>query len=233
MAGSNLPNHSNDSAISLDKNALAPAAAAAPKRSPPPPPPKSDAARARYQDWAAGRESVAGSSHTDQVTAAGISAAEDEAEESPWNPPNDTVPYQQLSAAEQTQENAAAAQQAENTIDAEENDYDDGASDAGYETDSVASASTSLSSSVRDYTFENGRRYHKFREGSYNFPNDDSEQDREDMKHAMMINLCQTLHFAPIGPNPQNVLDMGTGTGIWAIEREYLVLPLFVAFVFF
>lgn len=26
------------------------------------------------------------------------------------------------------------------------------------------------------------------------------------------------LHLAPIHPNPQNVLDIGTGTGIWAIE---------------
>lgn len=39
------------------------------------------------------------------------------------------------------------------------------------------------------------------------------------MKHAMMVNLLGgKLHFAPIGKNPQNVLDMGTGTGIWAIE---------------
>jgi hypothetical protein len=35
--------------------------------------------------------------------------------------------------------------------------------------------------------FENGRRYHRFREGAYNFPNDESEQEREDMKHAMML----------------------------------------------
>lgn len=91
-------------------------------------------------------------------------------------------------------------------------------SDAGYETDSLYSASTSLSSSVRDFAFENGRRYHKFREGAYNFPNDPSEQDREDMKHAMMVNLLGgRLHFAPIVENG-NVLDMGTGTGIWAIE---------------
>ena len=115
-------------------------------------------------------------------------------------------------------ENAAAAEEAQNDIQ-----IDDSASDAGYETDSLASSSTSsISSSVRDYAFENGRRYHKFREGSYNFPNDDSEQDREDMKHAMMVNLCgQRLHFAPIGNNPQNILDMGTGTGIWAIESNY------------
>lgn len=41
------------------------------------------------------------------------------------------------------------------------------------------------------------------------------------MKHAMVVNLCGgRLHFAPIGENPQNILDMGTGTGIWAIESE-------------
>lgn len=115
----------------------------------------------------------------------------------------------------------AAAEQAEDGIEID-NDHDDFFSDAGYETDSAGSMSTSLSSSVRDYAFENGRRYHKFREGAYNFPNDDLEQEREDMKHAMMINLCaHRLHFAPIGENPQNVLDMGTGTGIWAIESKH------------
>jgi len=126
-------------------------------------------------------------------------------------------------------ENASAATQAQHQID-----IDDTVSlssiDTGYESDSLASSSTSLSSSVRDYTFENGRRYHKFREGTYNFPNDDSEQDREDMKHAMMVNLCQRLHFAPFeegkpeGGGGLNILDIGTGTGIWAIES--MSLPL-------
>lgn len=99
-------------------------------------------------------------------------------------------------------------------------DHDDLATDAGYASgsDSHTAASTSLASSVRDYAFEHGRRYHKFREGRYNFPNDDVEQEREDMKHAMVKLLCQQLHFAPIGENPQQVLDIGTGTGIWAIE---------------
>ncbi|KAB5560045.1 S-adenosyl-L-methionine-dependent methyltransferase [Coniochaeta sp. 2T2.1] len=97
-------------------------------------------------------------------------------------------------------------------------DSDDVASDAGYESDSRTSASSSLASSIRDYAFENGRRYHRFREGQYNFPNDDVEQEREDMKHAMVKMLCQQLHFAPIGERPQEILDIGTGTGIWAIE---------------
>lgn len=93
-------------------------------------------------------------------------------------------------------------------------------SDPGYESDRASFASTSLSSSVRDYLFENGRRYHRFREGRYNFPNDEAEQDREDMKHACVKMLCQNqLYFAPFDEqNLQNVLDIGTGTGIWAIE---------------
>lgn len=54
-------------------------------------------------------------------------------------------------------------------------DSDDLGTDDGYGTDSNTTASTSLAESVRDYIFENGRRYHKFREGRYNFPNDDVE----------------------------------------------------------
>jgi ribosomal protein L11 methylase PrmA len=89
----------------------------------------------------------------------------------------------------------------------------------------VSSASTSIGSSVRDYMFENGRRYHSFRAGAYNFPNDDVEQEREDMKHAMVRLLSgQKLHFAPLGNNPQNILDIGTGTGIWAIESKTTLL---------
>lgn len=98
--------------------------------------------------------------------------------------------------------------------------YDDGASDDGYGSSAPSAASTSISSSVRDYTFEANRRYHKFQEGSYQFPNDDPEQEREDMKHAMVTNLCGgRLHFAPL-ENPQNILDLGTGTGIWVIDSE-------------
>jgi hypothetical protein len=95
----------------------------------------------------------------------------------------------------------------------------------GYATDGASGASTSISSSVRDFAFENNRRYHKFREGSYHFPNDDLEQAREDMKHCMIVNLCDgKLHFAPL-KNLQAVLDVGTGTGIWAVDSAYSPLP--------
>jgi hypothetical protein len=118
-------------------------------------------------------------------------------------------------------ENAAAVAQAQASIAVDSASDNDGLSDAGYETDSLRSGSTSISSSVRDYMFENWRRYHRFREGAYNFPNDESEQEREDMKHAMVLTLCQTLHFAPLGETPGNILDLGTGTGAWAIDSEF------------
>jgi len=90
--------------------------------------------------------------------------------------------------------------------------------DDGYMTDPAPGVSTSISESVRDYAFENNRRYHKFREGAYHFPNDDIEQAREDMKHSMIVNLCDgRLHFAPL-KNPQAILDVGTGTGIWVVD---------------
>jgi hypothetical protein len=117
-------------------------------------------------------------------------------------------PYQGLTREQQTQEDADAAEQAEGGIIADH----ESVTDAGYESDAVSAASTSISCSVRVFAFENGRRYHRFREGRYNFPNDDVEQEREDMKHIMLTMLCQQLHFAPIGLNPQEILDIGTGT---------------------
>lgn len=70
------------------------------------------------------------------------------------------------------EEQAAVEQAEEGSIIV---DSDDMGTDAGYGTDNNTTASTSLAESVRDYIFENGRRYHKFREGRYNFPNDDVE----------------------------------------------------------
>jgi hypothetical protein len=103
----------------------------------------------------------------------------------------------------------AIVHQASTTIETAEPDED-----PGYQSDHHSSRSTSIRPSVLDYAFENGRRYHKFHEGKYQFPNDESEQGREDMKHTMILNLCGgRLHFAPL-ENPQNIIDLGTGTGI-------------------
>ncbi|OBT73167.1 hypothetical protein VF21_07931 [Pseudogymnoascus sp. 05NY08] len=81
------------------------------------------------------------------------------------------------------------------------------------------SSTTSLASSVFNYTYENGRRYHAYHNGEYPMPNDAKEQDRLDLKHHVFKLVLRGKMFrAPIGPNPQRILDVGTGTGIWAID---------------
>jgi hypothetical protein len=91
-------------------------------------------------------------------------------------------------------------------------DEDEFALNDGYET--ASTGSTSFTSSIYAHTYENGRRYQHFKNGRYPIPNDDEELNREDMKHAMMMELCDgQLFYAPIGDNPQKILDIGTGTG--------------------
>jgi hypothetical protein len=81
-------------------------------------------------------------------------------------------------------------------------------SDDGYDTASIESSTASLSSSVMAGVWEHGRRYNKFREGQYVLPNDEGEQNREDMKHAMTVMLMDgALHFADIGEHPQNIIE--------------------------
>lgn len=67
---------------------------------------------------------------------------------------------------------------------------------------------------------ENGRRYHSYHQGTYHFPNDAPEQERELLKHQMLGALMRSLHSTPLGNNPRRILDLGTGIGQWAIESE-------------
>ncbi|KAL2816417.1 S-adenosyl-L-methionine-dependent methyltransferase [Aspergillus cavernicola] len=77
---------------------------------------------------------------------------------------------------------------------------------------------TSLASSVLQYEFKYGRRYHGYQAGSYAFPNDEPEQDRLDMVHHVYYRaLHNRLILAPFDPDGKRILDIGTGTGIWAI----------------
>jgi hypothetical protein len=88
----------------------------------------------------------------------------------------------------------------------------------GYETSS--SGATSATSSIYAHSYENGRRYQCFKNGRYPIPNDDTEQSREDMKHAMLLELTDgKLFYAPIGDHPQRILDIGTGTGELGIRN--------------
>jgi SAM-dependent methyltransferase len=69
---------------------------------------------------------------------------------------------------------------------------------------------------------ENGRMYHGFRKGKYMFPCDEAEMDRMDIYHKFFsVARRGVLHSTPFIPNYDRgprILDLGTGTGIWAID---------------
>lgn len=105
---------------------------------------------------------------------------------------------------------AAAAAEAPVEID-----VDDGHSEYS---DLLSNYSSSLVSSVRDYEFKHGRRYHSYHSGAYQFPNDEHEQKRLDLCHHMFVKvLDDRLFLSPIDPSGMRILDIGTGTGIWPI----------------
>ncbi|KAI9651568.1 MAG: hypothetical protein M1829_002688 [Trizodia sp. TS-e1964] len=85
--------------------------------------------------------------------------------------------------------------------------------------DDLSSYTQSLTSSIYNYSYENGRRYHAYKSGSYPIPNDNAEMDRLDLTHGMIqFILDGKIHLSKIGSEPHHILDVGTGTGIWAIE---------------
>ncbi|RKL00727.1 hypothetical protein BFJ68_g12593 [Fusarium oxysporum] len=57
-------------------------------------------------------------------------------------------------------------------------------------------------------------------------PNDDEEQDRMDLGHHIYrLVLGGDLFLAPIGDKVKRVLDLGTGTGIWAMDFAEYTFP--------
>ncbi|KZL74055.1 methyltransferase domain-containing protein [Colletotrichum tofieldiae] len=88
--------------------------------------------------------------------------------------------------------------------------------------DDGAASTSSLNSSILDYRKENGRTYHKYRDGKYHFPNDEEENERLDLQHHIFdLSFDGKLGLSP--PNAPEakagrVLDLGTGTGIWAMD---------------
>ncbi|CZR49937.1 uncharacterized protein FPRO_16142 [Fusarium proliferatum ET1] len=71
-----------------------------------------------------------------------------------------------------------------------------------------ASSTQSISSSIFQYRVENGRTYAIFGSGEYLLPNDDDEQER----------LGEFSLYQTPPRNWKRILDVGTGTGIWAMD---------------
>jgi len=116
------------------------------------------------------------------------------------------------------------------------------AATSDYDPSIAASSFCSVSSSVNGHVWEYGRcvnngyptcpfkfqvltphcrRYQIYRYGRYPMPNDEEEFKRESLKHAMFKEVLQgKLYLAPIGPNVQKIMDLGTGFGDWAVESS-------------
>ncbi|KAI8631077.1 S-adenosyl-L-methionine-dependent methyltransferase [Xylariaceae sp. FL1651] len=77
----------------------------------------------------------------------------------------------------------------------------------------------SLDTFMNRHLWEGGRRYHAYREGRYSLPNDEIEQQREELMHILVMDiLSHQLYLAPMAETPKKVMDLATGTGLWAIE---------------
>ncbi|KAK3316971.1 S-adenosyl-L-methionine-dependent methyltransferase [Apodospora peruviana] len=94
-------------------------------------------------------------------------------------------------------------------------DFDDAESDIASE----ATSRTSLRSSVMAYHVENGRTYHAMSAGKYFIPNDEPELERLDLQHTLfLLTLDDELALCPKKTGAKRVLDVGTGTGVWAVD---------------
>ncbi|KAH7635873.1 S-adenosyl-L-methionine-dependent methyltransferase, partial [Sordaria sp. MPI-SDFR-AT-0083] len=99
-----------------------------------------------------------------------------------------------------------------------EEEENDGDSTIGSD---IESSTASISSSILKYRTMNGRTYHSdsVTDGEYWGPNDAKQNEMLDIfHHVMTICLDGRLYDAPLPKNPENAIDLGTGTGLWAID---------------
>ncbi|EZF10645.1 hypothetical protein H112_08095 [Trichophyton rubrum D6] len=88
------------------------------------------------------------------------------------------------------------------------------------QTSTVATDFASVVSTIPNFVYENGRRYQGYCVDQYFLPNDEREQERLDFLHQIFrLTLDGELCFTKLD-NPERILDIGTGTGIWAIESK-------------
>ncbi|KAK6223547.1 methyltransferase domain-containing protein [Colletotrichum tabaci] len=103
-------------------------------------------------------------------------------------------------------------------------EVDDGiGDDASTIDDRISSYTASLTSSVVDYPTEYGRRYHAFRAGAYNFPNDEPEMERLDLVHNLMVKtIGGNLFLAPLDESKiHRILDI-LGNDLSPIQPEWV-----------
>ncbi|KAJ9134254.1 Methyltransferase domain-containing protein [Pleurostoma richardsiae] len=80
-------------------------------------------------------------------------------------------------------------------------------------------STASLTESILAYRVLQGRRYQSSKTTEYWAPNDEQQNEGLDILHnGFTMLLSDRLFLAPIGDKPERVLDVATGTGIWAID---------------
>lgn len=128
------------------------------------------------------------------------------------SPPKPTAPGSSLQAPTDSARNPDVG------IIAPDDALDDG-TDSGVESGSLLSTE-SLTPSILEYRQLHGRTYANAKTGEYWGPNDARQAEGLDLIHnAVTIILGDKLFLAPIDTkDPGRVLDIGTGTGIWALD---------------
>jgi SAM-dependent methyltransferase len=96
-------------------------------------------------------------------------------------------------------------------MDDDDEGYSDGAS-------SPTPSSMTIDSSVQLEIWENERYYPSYGRYEYGLPIDADEQKRMELQHEKHKLVLGRHYLAPVGPTPQRILDLATGTGLWPIE---------------
>ncbi|KAJ4268951.1 hypothetical protein NW762_003022 [Fusarium torreyae] len=133
---------------------------------------------------------------------------------SPPGSPAEPKSHKRRFSPQSTEAKSSAQTKPNPDIDNHDDPDDDDCSARG----SAASMTVSLSSSVLNYRKLYGRTYENTESAEYWAPNDEQQNEGLDLVHnALFLVLDDQLFLAPIGEHPKRVLDIGTGTGIWAI----------------
>lgn len=84
----------------------------------------------------------------------------------------------------------------------------------------------SLTESIRQHIVDGGLRYHAYHAGKYCFPNDETEQHRDDLKHNLTVYLCDgEFFYAPVRRQLEQgaeVLDLGESVSCCIINGVQL-----------
>ncbi|KAF4958006.1 hypothetical protein FSARC_11135 [Fusarium sarcochroum] len=133
--------------------------------------------------------------------------------------PNTSSPKTRSPRSPRSPRHPATAANETIEIDEAAEHEDEGIDDPGLGSD-AESSTASITSSILHYRTVNGRTFHSDRgNAAYWGSNDERQSEAMDIAHHIWTLAHDgELYFAPLKDDVQKVLDIGTGTGIWAID---------------